>query len=269
MKWILGRAERATLARFARRRLLVALDYDGTLAPIVAIPTRAAMRMRTRRALRRVAACYPCVVISGRSRSDLLRRLRGLGLRQVIGNHGGEPSPRGRQVRARVRRWRVALARRLRGLAGVSIEDKGLSLAIHYRKSADPARARDGIGEAVSRLAHARSVGGNCVVNVVPQDAPHKGTALDAERLRLGCDAVLYVGDDETDEDVFTRPARWRLGIRVGRGAASRARYYLRDQAQLDDLLESLVRLREAKAPAGRSAPGQVARALVARGSVK
>jgi trehalose 6-phosphate phosphatase len=268
MKWILGRTERATLARFARRRLLVAFDYDGTLAPIVETPTRAAMRARTRVALRRVAARYPCVVISGRSRPDLLRRLRGLGLRQVIGNHGGEPSPRSRQVRARVRRWRESLARRLSGLAGVTIEDKGLSLAVHYRRAPDPGRARDGITEAVSRLAYARSVGGRCVLNVVPRGAPHKGTALEAERLRLGCDAALYVGDDETDEDVFARPARGQLGIRVGRAAGSRARYYLRDQAQVDELLESLVRLRQARGPLP-SPPGQVARSLVAGGSVK
>jgi trehalose 6-phosphate phosphatase len=249
MKWILGRAERATLARFARRRLLVALDYDGTLAPIVAIPTRAAMRVRTRRALRRAAACYPCVVISGRSRSDLLRRLRGLGLRQVIGNHGAEPSPRRQQLRAYVRRWRVSLERRIAGLAGVTIEDKGLSLAVHYRRAPNPAQARDSIREAASRLGHARTLGGKCVVNVVPRGAPHKGKALEAERLRLDCEAALYVGDDETDEDVFAHPARGRLGIRVGPSAGSRARYYLRDQAQVDDLLESLVRLREANAP--------------------
>jgi trehalose 6-phosphate phosphatase len=269
VKWILGRAGRATLARFARRRLLVGLDYDGTLAAIVADPARATLRARTEAALRRVAARYACVVISGRSRRDLLPRLGGLGLRQVIGNHGGEPSPQSRQARARVRRWRESLARSLQGLAGVTIEDKGLSLAVHYRRAKDPARALDRIAEAASRLADARRVGGKCVLNVVPRVAPHKGTALEAERLRLGCDAALYVGDDETDEDVFAHPAREQLGVRVGRDAGSRARYYLRDQAQVDDLLESLVRLREAKAPAGRSAPRQVARALVAGGRVK
>ncbi len=255
MKWVLGREGRATLARFTRRRLLVALDFDGTLAPIVADPARAAPRARTRAALRRVAARYPCVVISGRSRRDLLPRLRGLGLRQVIGNHGGEPSPRARQLRARVRRWRASLSRSLRGLAGVTIEDKGLSLAVHYRGAPDLARARGRIQDAASRLAGSRTLGGKCVVNVVPREAAHKGAALEAERLRLGCDAAVYVGDDETDEDVFADRARGRLGIRVGRAAASRAGYYLRDQGQVDLLLEALASL-----------PGP---AHVGRGSVK
>lgn len=255
MKPVLGRAGRAALGRFSSRRLLIALDYDGTLAPIVADPARAALRGRTQRALRELAARYPCVVISGRSRRDLLRRLRGLGLRQLIGNHGGEPSPRGRALRARVRRWHAALARRLRELPGVTIEDKGLSLAIHYRGSPSPARARAAIREAASGLAHARSVGGKCVVNLVPREAAHKGTAVEAEQLRLGCDAALYVGDDVTDEDVFALPSRGRrLDVRVGRTTGSRARYYLRDQAQVDELLEALVRLRGPRATRSRAA---------------
>ena len=80
-------------------------------------------------------------------------------------------------------------------------------------------------------------------MNVLPYGV-HKGTALESERIRLGCVSALYVGDDETDEDVFAGGARRRLGIRVSRDAASRARYYLRDQAEVDALLEALVRLR-------------------------
>jgi len=245
MKPILARAERATLARFASRELLVAFDFDGTLAPIVRAPARAAMRARTRRLLRSLAELYPCVVISGRSRRDLLSRLRGTSVLRAIGNHGGEPSARPREVRARVRRWRAALARRLRGLAGVTIEDKGLSIAVHYRRAPERARARQTIREAASGQAQTRVVGGKCVVNLVPRGAPNKGAALEAEKRRLGCDAALYVGDDETDEDVFGLPADGsRMGIRVGRKRGSRARYYLREQAQIDALLEALIRLR-------------------------
>lgn len=264
MKPILARAERATLARFARGRLLVAFDYDGTLAPIVGNPERAAMRAGTRALLRRVAALYPCVVISGRSRRDLLRRLRGLGVIQAIGSHGGEPSPRSRELRARVGRWRASLARRLRGHAGVTIEDKGLSLAIHYRRARDRGRAREAIRAAASRLARARIVGGKCVVNVVARGAPHKGTALAAERRRLRCLTALYVGDDETDEDVFSLPDRRQLGIRVGRVPGSRARYYLRGQRQVDRLLETLIRLRASRRrgrlSAARAGPRRAAR---------
>ena len=264
MKPILARAERATLARFARGRLLVAFDYDGTLAPIVGNPARAGMRASTRALLRRVTALYPCVVISGRSRRDLLTRLRGLGVTQAIGSHGGDPSPRPRELRARVGRWRASLARRLRGLAGVTIEDKGLSLAVHFRRAPDRGRAHEAIRAAASRLARARVVGGKCVVNVVARGAPHKGAALAAERRRLRCDTTLYVGDDETDEDVFSLPGRRQLGIRVGLMPGSRARYYLRSQRQVDSLLETLIRLRASR-PRSRLSAARAGRAPAAR----
>jgi len=91
MEHALAPAQHRVLERFARSRMVLALDFDGTLAPIVADPERAAMRLSTRRLLRQVARAYPCVVISGRARADVLRRVRGLGVLEVIGNHGSEP----------------------------------------------------------------------------------------------------------------------------------------------------------------------------------
>lgn len=243
MRWILSRPGRAALARVAGRRPLVALDFDGTLAPIVRDPARAAMRPRTRELLRRLAARYPCVVISGRALADLRQRLRGSGVRRAVGNHGGEPSRQGRALRARVRSWRAGLERRLRGLAGVTIEDKGLSLAIHYRHARPRAAAESAVRAAAARLAGARIVGGKCVVNVVPRRAPNKGVALEAARRRLRRACAIYVGDDDTDEDAFALGASGRLlGIRVGRKPASKARYYLRAQSEVDVLLAVLVR---------------------------
>jgi trehalose 6-phosphate phosphatase len=244
LKPILAREQRPMLRRLARRRLLVALDYDGTLAPIVAHPERAALAPRTRRLLRRVAALYPCVVISGRSRRDLLTRVGGLGLAGAIGNHGGEPSPRAAARRARVGRWRRALERKLRRVPGVRIEDKGLSLSVHYRESTRPGAARAAIRRAAGGLAGARVVGGKSVVNVTPAEAPHKGAALEAARRLLGCEATLYVGDDETDEDAFALRGASRIGVRVGRKRGSRARYFLSGQAAVDALLQRLLRLR-------------------------
>ena len=90
-----------------------------------------------------------------------------------------------------------------------------------------------------------RLVGGKLVVNVVVPNAPHKGLALERERAHLACDTVIYVGDDETDEDVFQidRPGQL-LSIRVGRKRTSAAPYYIRNQAEIDRLLETLVAAR-------------------------
>ena len=82
------------------------------------------------------------------------------------------------------------------------------------------------------------------MVNVVPDKAPNKGEALAAERDRLGCAWVLYVGDDVNDEDAFALEGDI-VPVRIGRKRHSHARYYLRTQAEIDKLLELLVLLRE------------------------
>jgi trehalose 6-phosphate phosphatase len=241
MRYILARANREVLEQFACSKMLLAVDFDGTLAPIVTDPGRAAMRASTRRLLRQAATRHPCVVISGRSRADVLRRVRGTGVAGVIGNHGSETRRAARPALRAVRRWREELARRLAGLQGVTVEDKGLSLAVHYRRARERRKARARILAAVADLGRVRLIGGKLVVNVLPLGAPHKGLALEQARARFKCDTAVYVGDDETDEDVFAldQPGRL-LTIRVGRKRVSAASYYIRRQAEIDGVLLAL-----------------------------
>jgi trehalose 6-phosphate phosphatase len=257
MRDLLARGRRELLEQFACSATLIGLDFDGTLAPIVADRDRAAMRAGTRRLLREVARRYPCVVLSGRSRADVARRVRGAPLVAVVGNHGMERGRAAATAARRVRGWLAFVESRLRGEPGVSVEDKGLSLTVHYRASRRKKRARERILEAVSQLRGVRLVGGKHVVNVLPVDAPHKGLALEREQERLGCDTAIYLGDDVTDEDVFAlrRPGRL-LAVRVGRKAVSAAPYYVRGQRDVDRVLRILVRLRPAPRRGGwRSKP--------------
>jgi trehalose 6-phosphate phosphatase len=97
----------------------------------------------------------------------------------------------------------------------------------------------------VAELRGIRIVEGKMVVNIVPTGAPNKGTALIALRKRLRCQSAIYVGDDDTDEDVFALASQERLlGIRVGRSRRSRAAYFLTSQAAIDRLLVKLVEAR-------------------------
>jgi trehalose 6-phosphate phosphatase len=246
MKDILSRAGREVLQQFAWSNVLVAFDYDGTLAPIVPDPDKAFMRASTRRLLGEVAARYPCVVVSGRARPDARRCLRGIRLRQVVGNHGIEPWQATQALVAEVERWAPLLSRRLSPFKGVRIENKTFSIAVHYRHSREKKKARAAILEAAGTLGAIRVIGGKQVVNILPEGAPHKGIALERERDRLRRDTAIYVGDDETDEDVFglDRPGRL-LTIRVGPKRTSQASYYVRTQAAVDELLTALVKLRE------------------------
>jgi len=242
MRALLTPAGRAVLERFTRTRVLLGFDFDGTLAPIVSRPSAATMRASTRGLLAEVATRYPCIVISGRARADVETRLLGLRLRQVIGNHGAEPSRGSRGLARLVASWRPRLEPRLRTHAGVAIEDKGYSLAIHYRHAREPRRARAAIVAAAAELAEVRLVGGKQVINLVPTEAPDKGMALERARAQLGCQTALYVGDDDTDEDVFSlgQPARL-LTVRIGFSRSSQAAYYLASQPAIDHLLGALL----------------------------
>jgi len=192
------------LAQFAWSRVLLAFDFDGTLAPIVANRDEAHMRARTRMLLDRVCRCYPCAVISGRARDDVERRLGGLSLRHIVGNHGLEPGEYMSSFEHEIAAIRPRLEAALKECPGVDIEDKRFSLAVHYRRSRRKRDASRAIYEAVAKLAPPmRAVPGKLVVNVLPERAPHKGDALIQLRALEGTDTAIYVGDDDTDEDVF------------------------------------------------------------------
>jgi trehalose 6-phosphate phosphatase len=251
---ILSKRHAHVLARFAASNVLVALDYDGTLAPIVATPGKAHMRARTRRLLAAVAQRYPCVVISGRSRDDVATRVDTVPVWHVSGNHGLEPWGEDAMYAARVRRWVRELRRRLASLHGVIVEDKTYSLTVHYRAAKQKRRTMRVVAAAVRRLRGARVIGGNQAVNVVPRGAPDKGEALEKARNLLACETAIYVGDDETDEDAFVaaRPERL-LSVRIGLAGRSRAKYRLKDQRHIDRFLRALLALRPQPAAVRRT----------------
>lgn len=239
---ILSPAAAAVLDEIARDRTLLAFDFDGTLAPIVADRAAAALRPATRDLLRTTALLYPCAVVSGRTRADVAARLAGLPLVAVVGNHGAEPGfgPVDRRLAERVAGWRGALAPLLAAAEGVELEDKRLGVALHYRNAASPTEAARAIDRAVAALDGARVIRGNAVVNAVPAEAPTKGDAVRALCDRLGVRVAVYVGDDSTDEEAF-RSEAVRFAIRVGAHDASSAGWSLGSQEEVDDLLRALV----------------------------
>jgi|SRR5688572_21579867 len=246
MRNILARGNREVLEQFAWSNVLLAFDYDGTLAPIVPSPDRAAMRAATRALLEKLSRYYPYIVVSGRARSDVLKRVHGTGVLEVLGNHGAESSRTQDRFLSVVGGWRPVLHKHLGHLKGVVVEDKGYSLTIHYRRSREKKKARAMILRTVAMLGDVRVIGGLQVINVVPAGAPHKGLALDRERTRLRCDTAVYVGDDETDEDVFMLKQSGRLlTIRVGAKRSSLAAYCIPDQKDIDELLRALIVLRQ------------------------
>lgn len=243
MRYALSPSSLAEFRRLIRSDALLAFDFDGTLASIAADPKLARLRPKTRVLLRQLAERETCLVLSGRSREDLQHKLRGTGIRHLIGNHGAEPWWGAQRIRAEVSGWERALACGLPPLAGVWIENKTLSLTVHYRQCPRKRDARAGIAAAARSLKNVRLIEGKECVSIVSQRAPHKGAALEAAAARLGFERALYAGDDETDENVFalSRKALPVLSVRVGRKHRSQASYYLRNQEEVDELLSQLL----------------------------
>ncbi len=244
VRYILSSSSRPVLKELARENTLCAFDFDGTLAPIVDQPEKANLRDETRRALARLSTLYPCIVVSGRAGDDVRDRLQGLQLARVIGNHGAEGAAFDGGETSAFPEWKAELRKLISVLPGVQLEDKGLSLAIHYRQSTDKSTARRRILAAASELRDSHVFGGKQVVNVVHAGAPNKGDALADERERLACDHVIFVGDDDNDEAAFALRGKV-VSVRVGLKKTSHARYYVRRQAEVDELIRCLVYLRE------------------------
>ncbi len=246
-RYLLDAEGRAALGDLMTRRPLLGFDFDGTLAPIVMHPDEARIPEPTARLLEQLATRLPVAVVSGRQVLDVRHRL-GFKPTHIVGNHGAEdefdgPDPRVVAALAPFRRE----ARRLEPMlnaAGATIEDKGASIAIHYRMATNPVTARQAIAELMRALPPGvEAENGKRVVNVLATDAPHKGDALVRLAQRYGTGTGFFIGDDTNDEPAFEQVGGGWITVRVGpRLDHSHARYFLNEQAEIDEVLRLMLR---------------------------
>jgi trehalose 6-phosphate phosphatase len=172
-------------------------DVDGTLSPIAPRPELAVVPEETRAELRRLAERYRMVAcLSGRAGADA-RRLVGVEGIEYVGNHGLELHPNAEALAAEVARFRNSV--------GLPVEDKGVSLAYHYREATDEEAARTEL-EAVAQSALLAGLDprwGRKVLEIRPRVQADKGTAIRLLVQRSGVLRALYAGDDTTDLDAF------------------------------------------------------------------
>jgi len=240
--------------------LVCAFDFDGTLAPIVSEPRAAYMTREVEDALRALVPLTQVVVLSGRSVDDLRERIPVEGV-LLAGSHGSE-SPFVREEllatsREASRAWRQQLEAGLGSLPGVLLEDKRFSLALHYRHTPQREAARQELLRRFAGLTPTpRLVAGKEVINLVLPELPHKGDALESFQKSLARPRSLYVGDDVTDEDVFTLQSSEVFKIRVGRSPRSGARHFVPRQRDIRRLLWALVGFLQEEPPAAAGVSG-------------
>jgi len=246
MKYLFSPEGLKILESFCFTPTLFAFDYDGTLTKIVRDPSKALMPEKTSVLLKLLDSLAPVAIISGRSRKDL-ESLLSYKPKYLIGNHGLEGLRASKvtlhSARDVCKRWKETLQKKLESDSGISIEDKEYSLAIHYRRSRSKCFAKLLILETCGELASPpRIIMGKCVVNLVPTGAPHKGMALLELMLECNVRTAFYIGDDDTDEDIFALPDARLLSVRVSRKSDSAAQFYIEQQSQINDVLTKVVR---------------------------
>ncbi len=246
MKYLFSKGGIQILESLSFTRTLFAFDFDGTLSKIVPIPARAFLSTETARLLRRLNERAPVAVISGRSIQDLKTRLP-FTPRHLIGNHGLEGLSRNDSTldlaREACHAWRDQLKKMLnKRMEGIEMEDKTYSMALHYRHSPQKKQAKLHLLEAASRIHPSpRIILGKKVVNLIPVGGPHKGIALVELMLQENIRSACYIGDDDTDEDVFALSDRRILGIRVGRRETSLAKFFIKRQSEMNKLLRRIL----------------------------
>jgi len=247
----------ALRARITRHsRILIASDFDGTLSPLVEHPGDAVLTPEAPAVLARLAAMHPRVrlaFLSGRSLADLASRLGpAVDHAILVGNHGLEL--RGAHldwihrsaftVRPHLEGLIERLAPGLEDFAGVELEDKGASLTLHYRRmdTLDFPKLR-AIINALALPDQVRMHEGKKVFEFRPQVEWNKGFALRRilRRINLSDDAVVFLGDDATDEDVFRKLGTTAITVHVGSATVpSHARLNAHDPADAVLFLDAL-----------------------------
>ncbi|WP_214367758.1 trehalose-phosphatase [Pseudonocardia sp. H11422] len=237
-------------------RLLVTLDFDGVLAPIVSDPSAARPLPAAARAVGALAQLPGTTValVSGRGLADLAA-VSGFGAPiRMVGSHGGEfcDDPDGSLLDADQQKLKDELTAALRDLvdrtagagSGVALEHKPAGIAVHVR-NADPAtgaRVLDAVRAGPAGWPGVDPTEGKAVIDLAVVEVT-KGSAIDVLREQVGADAVLFAGDDVTDETGFARLRPGDVGIKVGDGETA-AGHRVAGPQEMAAVLDRLVELR-------------------------
>jgi trehalose 6-phosphate phosphatase len=230
------------------RPLLVGLDVDGVLAPIVAHADDAALLPGMREAINALADRVAVAVVSGRTVDDL-QRFRFPEHIEVFGLHGMERDGErrvelGEHEQERLARL-VAMASAAAEQAGDGawVEVKPASVVLHVREAPpeDAARSAAALRERAEDVTGAHVMPGHGVVELLTR-ATSKARAVAELRDEIGAGAVVFLGDDRTDEEVFAALGDGDCSIRVGPGDTA-ARHRLAGPPEVLRFLAALTAL--------------------------
>lgn len=238
---------------------VVFLNYDGTLTPIVDVPSQAVISDSMRGTLHRLALLCPVLLVSSRDVHDLRTRV-GLNELYYVGSHGHEVlGPYGQYVEDQGEMYLPSLDRAeeelrydIGHIRGALVERRRFNVALHYRLV--DRQNLPGVMAVFEKIARRhpdlKVTTGKMVFELCPDTGWNKGNVVDPIISVLGIvkTAVpLYIGDDITDEDAFKAIGDRGITILVNDGEReTAAQYRLTDHLEVQQLLEQLTEALEA-----------------------
>lgn len=236
-------------------RLLVALDFDGTISDLVDDPYQARVTPKAAAALSRLEAQPDTWVayVSGRPLDSLARVTGADDTALLIGSHGVEVRLDGGRVdlgleageRARLQELGTALQRLVDETPDAGLEHKPVGYGVHTRL-VDPAlvpAVHAAAREAAARIGGFTERDGKDILEFAAREAT-KGDGVNRLREHVGATGVLYAGDDVTDEDGFAALMAGDVGVKVGEGETA-AGFRVADVEAVSTLLTLLASGRE------------------------
>lgn len=253
--------------QFENKPLALFLDFDGTLAPIADTPTKAVLIPQNKILLQKLSQIsnYHITIVSERSLQDLKSKVNIPNI-IYIGNHGLEmewglitfESFIPHYAKEAIQRIKGELLRRLSLIKGVIVEDKKLTLSLHYRlvNDADVHELKTIFFEVCRHYLAEEKIlicNGKHVLEVRPFAPWEKTNALawimkkhqESEKKNI---FPIYIGDDKTDEETFVQLKNiGGLTIVVGK-QNSHAEYYVNDTSEVTWVLEAILKLSRKRA---------------------
>ncbi|CAN6542720.1 hypothetical protein FF1_019644 [Malus domestica] len=250
------------------KQIVMFLDYDGTLSPIVEDPDRAFMSNEMRRAVKAAAGYFPTAIVSGRCRDKVYSFVK-LGELYYAGSHGMDIKGPSKSSKYKNGNQAVLfqpasefvpmidevykiLLEKTRSISGARVEDNKFCLSVHFRCVDEKSWAAlaEQVRLVLNEYPKLRLTQGRKVLEIRPTIKWDKGKALEFLLESLGyanSNEVLpvYIGDDRTDEDAFKvlRDRGQGFGILVSKvPKETNASYTLQEPAEVKDFLRRLVK---------------------------
>ncbi|NJD23101.1 MAG: trehalose-phosphatase [Melioribacter sp.] len=249
----------------SQRKIILLLDYDGTLVPIKKKPSLALLSASMHKLLKTLAAHsnFIVIVVTGRSFSDIKKLI---GIKNIIyaSNHGFQIS--GNRIKwihpgvernlSNIKKISFSLNDALKSFPATFVEDKKLTLSVHFRNE------KNNFIPVVKKIV-AKSIQpfqeniikttGKKVIEIRPNINWNKGKAvlkiLTMLQHRKNKNSVICLGDDKTDEDAFRALKNKAITIHVGSKRNTQAHFYLYNSKQVKTFLEMILLQNKIKFP--------------------